>query len=306
MTEVREPGDPEDDHHAEALAMLSDEDLSEVVAEAVTSEDVSRAEAELLDPDGVVSSDKERIGQIEVDRRLVELLASTGYEGERFEKAFPKLSGRMISYAHPIIGLWVRDGRIFGECLKYRGRISPAAAAAAAMWTKSERDDAVLDTLVRGVDFFLEYGLRKGKWDHRRGATLATYFVGACVCCFAKVCNDRWKQEQLKEAFIHSGPRIELVDGDGDIDLAEYVVDPGMGPAELAVLRAEAASAYSKITDPKVRDVLAMRMAGMTQAAAASEVGMTAKAVERRLHTQRHKLRPPNASSDSEDEGRSS
>lgn len=306
MTSVRQPGDPEDDHHALAWSMLSDEELAEVVAEAVTSEDVSHAEATLLGPSAVVSSDKERIAQIEVDRRMVELLASTGFGGERFDRVFPKVSSRLIGYAHPIIGLWLRDGRIFGECLKYRGQISAAAAAAAAAWTEADREEVVLDTIVHAIDFFLEYGLRKGKWDHRRGATLSTYFVGACVCSFIKVCNDRWKQDQLQEAFIRSGPRAEQDDSDEDADLVESLMDQRMGPEDMAVLRADAASAWSKISDEKVRDVLVLRMAGMTQAAAAGEVGLTAKAVERRLHTQRRKLRPPNASSGTADEGSAS
>ncbi|MFJ5989280.1 hypothetical protein [Lentzea sp. NPDC092896] len=306
MTEARrQSGHPEDDDHAQAWAMLSDEELAEVVAEAVTSEDVVRAEAALLGADAAASSDAERFERIEADRRMVELLASTGFTGPRFDGVFPRLSGRMIGYAYPIIRLWVREGQIFRECLRYRGHINPAAAAAARAWSDAEREEAVMDTLLRGVDFFLDYGLRKGKWDHRRGATLATYFIGSCVCCFIKVCNDRWKQDQLQEAFIRSGSRNEQVDGDGTIDLAEHLVDPGMDPGERALLRVEAANAMSAITDEKVRQVLALRMTGMTQAAAADEVGLTAKAVERRLHTQRRKLRPPNSTSTNEDEGRS-
>ncbi|MDU0294473.1 hypothetical protein [Saccharothrix longispora] len=306
MTDARrQAGYPEDDHHAQAWAMLSDEELAEVVAEAVTSEDVARAEAALLGPDTVAGSDADRFAELEADRRMVELLASTGFAGPKFEWAFPRLSGRMISYAYPIIRLWVREGRIFRECLRYRGHISPAAASAAMAWSDATRDEVVLDTLLRGVDFLLDYGLRKAKWDHRRGATLATYFVGSCVCCFIKVCNDRWKQEQLQEAFIHSGPRNEQFDGDEEVDLAELVMDSGMDPADRALLSIEAADAWSAISDEKVRQVLALRMAGMTQAAAAGEVGLTAKAAERRLHTQRRKLRPPNSFSVTEDEGRS-
>ncbi|MFJ8965861.1 hypothetical protein ACIRG5_41375 [Lentzea sp. NPDC102401] len=307
MTEARQPGDPAEDHQAPAWSMLSDEELAEVVAEAVTSEDVSRAVAALLGPDAEAGSDKDRIAQIEVDRRMVDLLASTGFSGEKFERVFPALSGRLIAYAYPIIRLWVRDGSIFGECLRYRGRIGPGATAAALAWTDEERQEAVMDTLLLAVTFFLDYGLRKGKWDHRRGATLATYFVGACVCNFIKVCNDRWKQQQLQEAFIHSGPR-DAQDGENveDADLVSTIKDPGMDPADMAVLRVEAVSALEKISDPKVRRVLALRATGMTQVAAAAEVGMTAKAVERRLHTQRRKLRPPNPSSGTEDEGSAS
>jgi DNA-directed RNA polymerase specialized sigma24 family protein len=283
--------------------MLTDEELAEVVSEALTSDVVARAETTLLGADAVIASDTERIAQLDSDRRLVELLGSTGFEGEQFDKAFRKMSSRLIGYAFPIMKLWVREGRIFGECLKYRGHIDAPAAAAAAQWSESDRAEVVNETIVRAIDFFLDYALRKGKWDYRRGATLTTYFIGACVCAFIKVCNDRWKQQQLEEAFIRSGPRSEHDDND-NLDPVESIPDMGMDPANLVALRDEAARTWSKITDDQVRRVLALRMTGMTQADAAVEVGLTAKAAERRLHTQRRKLRPPSSPGNSEDEAR--
>jgi len=304
MTGVQPQGDPEDSDNAQALSMLSDEQLTEFITEALTSEVVARTEAALLGTDAVQISDAERIARLDADRKLVELLASTGFEGDRFDKAFRKLSGRLIGYAFPIMTLWVRRGMIFRECLKYRGRIDAPAAEAAAQWSDGERAEVVLDTILRAMDFFLDYGLRQGKWDHRRGAALATYFVGACVCCFIKVCNDRWKQQQLEEAFIRSAPRIEG-DTEGDyVGLIESVPDTTMDTAGLVAVRDQATRVWSQIDNEPVREALALHMGGMTQAEAAAEVGLTAKALERRLHTQRRKLRPPTIPGNLEDEGR--
>ncbi|OLF05122.1 hypothetical protein BLA60_37730 [Actinophytocola xinjiangensis] len=302
MTLTSQPEDPRDGDEGSAWSVMSDEELAEVVAEALTSEVVSRAEETLLD-DVTAVADTERIDRLDADRRLVEYLAATGFAGQRFEVAFSKLARRLFSYAFPIMTLWVRDGTIFGECARYRGRVDTPAAAAAAAWSAADRAEVVIDSIIDAVDFFLDYALRKGKWDHRRGATLTTYFVGSCVCCFIKVCNARWKHQQLEEAFIRSAPRTEDDGGDLD-DPVERIPSPDADPADLVATRDHAAGLWSRISDEKLREGLAWHLrTGGTQAAAAAEVGLSPKAFERRLHRQRTKLRPPDTAS--EDEGRS-
>jgi len=39
----------------------------------------------------------------------------------------------------------------------------------------------------RGLRYFIGEVLKPGKWDYRRGATLKTYFIGACLLQFANV-----------------------------------------------------------------------------------------------------------------------
>ncbi|PRY45971.1 hypothetical protein CLV43_101235 [Umezawaea tangerina] len=304
MTRDQQPGTPGDGETAPHLQMLSDEELGEALNGMSTSEVVGRTEEFLLGERAVKLVDSEQVAQLDADRRLVELLESTGFEGVRFDKAFRKLSQRLMSYAYPVIGSWVHSGAIFRECLRYRTRIDPPAAQAASEWSRAEREDAVVDSIVLGVDFFRDYALRKRKWDHRRGAALTTYFVGACVCCFSKVCNDRWKKKQLDEAFIRSAPRFEADVVDDTSELVNALPDTGLDIATLVAVRDQAARTWPRIADEQVREALVLHMGGMTQAAAAVEVGLTPKALERRLHTQRGKLSPPIISNDFEDEGR--
>lgn len=303
MPLISRPEDFRDDDEGTEWSMLSDEELAEVVSEALTSEVVARAENTLLgDAAEPADTDTERIERLERDRRLVEMLASTGFEGERFRKSFVSLTGRLMRYAFPIMTRWVRDGTIFGECARYRGRVDAPAAAAAAGWTEDERAEVVIDSITAAVAFFLDYALRKRKWDHRRGATLTTYFVGSCVCCFIKICNAKWKQQQLDEAFIRSAPRTED-DGGDQVDPLGEIPSQDPDPADVAAIRDQAREVWTRITDEKVREGLALHLTGMTQAAAAGEVGLSPKAFERRLHRQRKTLRP--SDNPSEDEGRS-
>lgn len=306
MTPVQFPAEDSEESDRILASLLSDEELEEVVSGALTSEMTAITEAELLGEMAEEVTDKDRIAELEADHRMVQLLASTGFEGERFDRVFPKLSGKLIGYAFPILTKWLHpdDNSIFTRIQRYRGRIHPDALAAAAGWSARDRREIVLDTAVSAMDFFLDYGLRRENWDFRHGATLKTYFIGACLCCFSTVCTNRWKKQTVEEAFIRTASMIESNDGEHDLDPIAAIPDSQTDVATLVATRDYAARTFKQIGDETVRTVLGMRMSGMTQVDAAAEVGMTPKAVERRLHTQRRKLRPPTVTGNSEDEGR--
>lgn len=305
MTETGSSGPTGLGDQVDAGPMLSDGELEEVVAEAITSEVVAHAEFVILGAAAVPSSDAERMARLEQDRRLVELLRSTGFEGPRFEAAYRKLSQRLLGYSYPVVSSMVNTGTIFAKAFRYRQPISKDAQAAAARWNAEERHDAIDDSIAWGSGFFLEYGLKRGKWDHRRGATLATYFVGACICGFIRVCNDRWKHEQLARAFVQSAPHREAGTGVREDALHSLPARglEGRDPADVVAARDEVTRTMSKIKSAEVREALLLQADGMTQAEAAGAVGLTPKSLERRLAHQRSKLRPPKMINKSEDEG---
>jgi DNA-directed RNA polymerase specialized sigma24 family protein len=99
------------------------------------------------------------------------------------------------------------------------------------------------------------------------------------------VCNDWWKRKVLAESMLRSAADLE------DPDPLLEIEDPGLGPGELAEIRDEAARALQAVKDPQLRHVLLRRAEGYTQAEGAAEVGLTAKAIERRLHAHRKNFR---------------
>jgi hypothetical protein len=223
----------------------------------------------------------QRASRLAADRRLVQVLAKDNFEGERFDKLARKLYG----YAWPIVMGWTGTGRIFKECEKYRRPVRRPEAASG--WTYDDRHQITTDTCLEGVEFFRDYALRKSKWDPRRGAGIASYFVGSCVCCFPEVFEDWWKEQQVAETLRIA---VQETDDPQDSGVKYLVADREPDPAMVAVTRDEAARAMRQVTDPQLRHVLWGRAIGLTQAEAAEEVGLTPKAAERRLARHRDKV----------------
>ncbi|GAA0214208.1 hypothetical protein GCM10010492_10030 [Saccharothrix mutabilis subsp. mutabilis] len=305
MTETGSPDLPEVGEQVDTGLMLSDGEIEEVVAEAITTEVVAEAERDLLGSSAAGTSDAERRQRLEADRRMVEMLRSTGFTGRQFEMATRRLMGDLMAYAHPVLRSMLTKGTIFSKAFRFRHPIAKDAKDATARWTAEERDEAIDDAMVVGSKFFLDYGIKAGKWDHRRGAALTTYFVGACICGFIKVCNERWKIQQLERAFVESAPHRETEHGVYE-DLVHAIPARGVegrDPAEVVAARDEATRTLAKIKSSQVREALLLQADGMTQAEAATAVGLTRKGLERRLAYQRSKLRPPTKTDNTEDEG---
>jgi hypothetical protein len=263
---------------AHALVKLPEEVLAQVEAELAVH--------------GEAAGDRaaQRVAEI----RLLEVLRAEKFTGPRFERLIEKMMPRLVGYAFPIMNHWIRNGHIFDECLKFRRPIIKQARAAASEWTLEEQEafaaDSIIgtDKTIGGVEFFLDYGLLKEHWDPEKGASAATYFVGACACCFTQVCNKWWKDKVIAEAMLTSPTDVNE---EGEEDLLLRVADPSHSPEELVVLRDTAARAMAQVKDPKVQEVLLRRSLGETQVEAAAAVDLSPKAAERRLHTQRQHMR---------------
>src|SRR6266702_2243132 len=88
--------------------------------------------------------------------------------------------------------------------------------------------------------------LKPGKWDHRRGASLKTFFVGACLLQFPNV-FEAWLTEQRKWAQVNDEEPI-LDDAVGGAD--PQWADP---TGDTAVRTCTAMECLSGIPDPQTR-----------------------------------------------------
>jgi DNA-directed RNA polymerase specialized sigma24 family protein len=253
--------------------------------ESVPHDALAQTEADLSTADRDETKE-ERSRRLIADRRLVEILAGENFEGDRFAKLYRKLARRLTGYAWPILMQWMSTGQIFRECNRYRRPVNRSAALYD--WTEDDRCQVATDTILEAVDFFRDYGLRQGKWDWQGGASLATYFVGACVCCFPRVHQRWWKEQVVAQSVLLATRDNEQSQADDPLNL---VADPQADPCTVAVIRDEARRAMRQITDPQLRQVVWRRAVGYTQAEAAHEAGLTEKAAERRLHRHRNKPR---------------
>lgn len=254
-----------------------------VQGESVPDGVLAQTDVELSTAEGE-ETEEERSRRLAADRRLIEILARENFEGERFNQLYRKLAHKLTGYAWPVLLKWLSTGQIFRECERYRRPVNQLAAAYG--WTSDDRSQIATDTILEAVEFFRDYGLRQGKWDWRRGASLRTYFMGACVCCFPRVHQRWWKEQVVARSMVLATQNHEEPQADHPL---HRVADPQSDPCALTVVRDEAHRAMKQITDPQLREVLWWRATGYTQAEAAHEVGLTEKAAERRLHRHRKK-----------------
>ncbi|WP_424534211.1 hypothetical protein ACOZ38_28370 [Sphaerisporangium viridialbum] len=123
------------------------------------------------------------------------------------------------------------------------------------------------------------------QWDARRGASLDTYFIGACLLGFEKVYR-RWRKQKHLDLLARGVGLAE------DLAMVKTVFQPAFGraPESQAVMVDEIKHVMAKIKDPQVHQVLWYQMHGHSQKEAAELSGLSAKAAEGRLGRIRKKL----------------
>ena len=121
----------------------------------------------------------------EHDLRLVTALARSNFEGS----AFDVFNEELIKYGYRVSVAWISSGRMQVEC-RLRGRqvgLLPAEAA------EQDRIDLAIDTAVEGAVLFRQVALVGGRWSPHGGASLTTYYIGACVQAYPNVYR-RWEK----------------------------------------------------------------------------------------------------------------
>jgi DNA-directed RNA polymerase specialized sigma24 family protein len=234
---------------------------------------LARVEEELV-PSILRPSEHERARRIEADRKIVESLIGDHVPEERFTK----LSCRLMDYAWPVMLKWMSTGEIFELCKRAR---KPLRMDAAMNWTDDDRKGMATETVIVAWEYFRATALTEGGWRPDRGASLQTYFVGACILRFADVYG-RWRRAHLLDRAMDELPT------DDDKVLAvsrNHYLDP----CQAAVIQDEVRRAITPMDD-QLRRLVGLRAIGYPQHEAAAEIGITAKAAERRLARYRKRL----------------
>jgi len=225
-----------------------------------------------------------RAARIESDRRIVAHAAAENFDGPNTKK----LLLAAFQYAHPVVSYLIVTGRIFGECVRLGRPVERQPGDE--LWTDEDRAFLTDSCVDMGIfHLFHEHGLKRGRWDPRRGTALTTYGVNACSLCFKSIYQKWWRGRVLERSF--GDLAVDLPPG---VQVDRYQPDP----AEQAINRVEADRLLRQISEP-ARTALWLRgIENATQAEAASYVGLTEKALEGRIGRAREKLglaqiRPP-------------
>ncbi|MFD8050147.1 hypothetical protein ACFV5E_42715 [Streptomyces chartreusis] len=246
-------GRPRTDQHHEELSSASLQNLEHTLA-------------------GHAQDNARRLASRTADARLVDILRADNFQGPRFEKAITPL----MEYGWLTINKWTGTGEIF-EHSRRVGRPVPEHMILR-NWDADARSEVATDTVIAGLGLFHQHGLIRGKWKPDGGASLTTYFVGACVRSFSAVYLHWSRSAQTTQAELV----LPSTDADGllrDRDLPDpHAVDPYYA----AATHDQVERILPSIKGTKLGKGLALRALGYTQRHAATLVGLTEKALEGR------------------------
>ena len=212
--------------------------------------------------------------QLADDAALVARIASAGFAGEEYE-AFRR---RLAEIGFVVLLGQLVTGEIFRACATVRRPLFPRAAELHRLAVSAEdRTALAADTAMLGLDLFLRVGVEGGKWIPAGGATLVTYYVGACVRCFPQVFRT-WRRDRERD---------EACRGYGTDASSEPALHArhatGLGPVTFVELVEELAA-----MPPAVRyAAVQMMFHNRTHAEIAKDLGISAAALGERLRRYR-------------------
>lgn len=239
---------------AGAVVPVDDEDLLVVEEE----DDSARQAAEAL---------QRRLG----DLALVDKLTHAGFSGP----AWRRFAHELARYGHAVMMAWMWTGEIFAQ-RKARGcPLAPAPSA----WDYEDRMNLANDTVTDAIRKF-RATLVEGKWSVTGGASLKTYFVGACVYAFGnpyrKWCNEEDRQRRQRQDALA---------------LSFTAPTESADPAALALTAFQLRSVFDDIHDQKTKTAVLLKAMGYTHQEIGELLDKTPGAVREMLRRQR--LRAP-------------
>jgi DNA-directed RNA polymerase specialized sigma24 family protein len=205
----------------------------------------------------------------EADQYVYQRLVDAGFRG----RVFDRFADQCVHYAEPILRGWIVSGKIFRRKFHDVGLPQPSTVHP---YQDADIDDLVQDTLAAAFGYFVRRGRAGEGWSAHGGASLMTYYIGACLLAFPNAHRDWERQERRFQ-------RAKAV--------AAEVPDPGVyDPADLAVRQVETRDALAALGDSD-RVVLLLGIAGYSRGEIGAILGITRRAAEGQLYRLRQRLR---------------
>ncbi|MCZ0991773.1 RNA polymerase sigma factor [Streptomyces diastatochromogenes] len=183
------------------------------------------------------------------DRRLVRLLAQDGFRGPRYDRFEEKLARYGIS----VLRAWMHSGFIF-QLVAERGLgLRPHERELEELASNSDlREELATMTVACALARFRQRALVEGGWTFEGGASITTYFMGACVYAFPnefrryRASEQRHRRALQRQQQVYELPVSPL-----------STADEVLGPQRVR-------DALKEISDPRARAALALVLDGYT------------------------------------------
>ena len=207
-----------------------------------------------------------RQGHVAADRKLVDVLAAGGFAGPRFDRFRDELA----RYAVSVLSGWMYSGYVFQLAARRGFPLRPTTAELDELHCDADlRQELAVMVVAVALPAFREHALVGGGWRADGGASLTTYFLGACLTVFPNEVRkyrsqrQRWRAQNANDQ--KAAASWAAVSGD---------------PADLVAGTMRVREDLARM-DARTRAIVALRMDGYRQEEIAEMLGETSvRAVE--------------------------
>lgn len=216
-------------------------------------------------------------GRTAADRKLVEVLGAAGFAGPQFDRFRDELA----RYAVSVLSGWMYSGYVFQLAAERGMVLRPTAAELDELHRDpSLRQELAVMVVAVALPAFREHALVGGGWRADGGASLTTYFLGACLTVFPNEFRKHRSQRQRWQAQDDSSRKAARSRAAATGDPADLIAGTMRVQEDLARM------------DPRTRAIVALRMDGYHHEEIAEMLGETSvRAVEGVLY--RWRIRQP-------------
>ncbi|MEJ3742792.1 ECF-type sigma factor [Actinomycetes bacterium KLBMP 9797] len=210
-------------------------------------------------------TDTDDLARYAGDAALYKRLAHAGHQGPEYELFLLELA----RYGLAVITAWLRSGVIFAKAASL-GR--PARRPLGLAELAEDDHTAIADLAVTyGLRLFIKTTFKEAQWRPDGGASLKTFFIGACLLTFSNALK-AWRPDRTLQ---------EVPTEHVEVPLNGHAVDP----CDTVITRLSAVESLNDIQDEINRKIVLAKSQGLTHKEIADKIGggLTERAVEMRL-----------------------
>jgi DNA-directed RNA polymerase specialized sigma24 family protein len=207
---------------------------------------------------------EERLQRRLADRELLDRLSDACFQGDEYD-AF---ADDLARYAIPVLRGWMYTGFIFSVTAKRGYRLEPSEAELHELRRDSAlRGDLAMMTVAKALPFFRRRALLAGGWTVDGGASLTTYFTGACVFNFPNEFRQHRRARQQRF-------RVQRDYESSVISSIAAAAAAAQDPATLVASNLRVEDCLGRLDD-RARTIVELSMDGYTQAEIVEMLGET-------------------------------
>ncbi|WP_203941540.1 sigma-70 family RNA polymerase sigma factor [Spirilliplanes yamanashiensis] len=194
---------------------------------------------------------QESLQRREADQALLVELAAGNFTG----RAYERFENELAAYAMSVLRGWMHSGFIFKLTAARGFSLNPSGDELEELFRKSDaREELAIMTVALALPRFREQALVNGGWRLEGGASLSTYFMGACLYVFPNEVRKRRAQRKKWRLQDSGDPGTAPPPTEGRID----------DPCVITVGNQRVCDDLGRVDD-RTRAVLALTIDGYTQ-----------------------------------------